>query len=51
MIFSPNGNYLALSTVENSIILLDSFDGKIKNKFSNYINEVFFNILRDLQFN
>ena len=42
MQFSPNGNYIAISTNENHILVLDSFSGEIKNTFTNYTNCVNF---------
>jgi COMPASS component SWD2 len=39
MKFSPNGEYLVLSTSDNSIILLDAFAGSELFKFTNFLNE------------
>jgi len=41
MKFSPDGKFIMLSTTENVIFLIDSFDGKTKQKFKAPIyNEV-----------
>lgn len=39
MRFSPNGEYLVLATSDNSIILLDAFEGNELFKFTNFLNE------------
>lgn len=38
MKFSPDGSYIMLSSTENVICLIDSFDGKPKHKFRAQIN-------------
>ena len=38
MRFSPNGLFIAISTNENNVLILDSFSGEIKNRFTNYVN-------------
>ena len=39
MKFSPNGEYLVLATSDNSIILLDAFEGNELYKYTNFMNE------------
>lgn len=39
MKFSPNGEYLVLATSDNSIILLDAFEGAELYKYTNFLNE------------
>lgn len=39
MKFSPNGEYLVLATSDNSIILLDAFEGNELFKFTSFLNE------------
>lgn len=39
MKFSPNGEYLVLATSDNSIILLDAFEGAELYKYTNFMNE------------
>ena len=34
MKFSPNGKYILLGTTNNVITLIDSFEGKLKHKFT-----------------
>lgn len=41
MKFSPDGKFIMLSTTENIIFLIDSFEGKTKHKFKAQIyNEI-----------
>ena len=34
MRFSPDGQFILLGTTENIILLIDSFEGKLKHKFT-----------------
>lgn len=40
MKFSPDGQYIMLGTTENIIVLIDSFEGKLKHKLSGNFNEL-----------
>jgi len=40
MKFSPDGQYILLGTTENIIVLIDSFEGKLKHKFNGTFNEL-----------
>jgi len=40
MKFSPDGQFILLGTTENIIILIDSFEGKLKHKFTGTFNEL-----------
>ena len=39
MKFSPDGQFILLGTTENIIVLIDSFEGKLKHKFTGNFNE------------
>ena len=39
MKFSPDGQFIMLGTTENIIVLIDSFEGKLKHKFTGNFNE------------
>ena len=40
MKFSPDGQFILLGTTENIIVLIDSFEGKMKHKFTGAFNEL-----------
>lgn len=40
MKFSPDGQFIMLATTENIIVLIDSFEGKLKHKFTGTFNEL-----------
>ena len=40
MKFSPDGQFILLGTTENIIVLIDSFEGKLKHKFQTNFNEL-----------
>ena len=40
MKFSPDGQFILLGTTENIIVLIDSFEGKLKHKFTGTFNEL-----------
>ena len=40
MKFSPDGQYILLGSTENIIVLIDSFEGKLKQKFTGTFNEL-----------
>ena len=40
MKFSPDGQFILLGTTENVIVLIDSFEGKLKHKFTGSFNEL-----------
>ena len=39
MKFSPDGQFILLGTTENIIVLIDSFEDKLKHKFTGNFNE------------
>ena len=40
MKFSPDGQFILLGTTESTIVLIDSFEGKLKHKFQAQMNEL-----------
>jgi WD40 repeat protein len=40
MRFAPDGQFILLGTTENIILLIDSFEGKLKHKFTALFNEL-----------